>query len=417
VTSQAAAMPDAAAEQAANEALAEILFSPEARSDPYSRYRRLRSAAPVHRSTMGIWVLTRYDDVSESLRSKSIGKDVYTFMAGRFSGDWEQHAALRKLASTMLWANPPEHTRLRRIVNKAFTTKRVLAHQAFIERRVAELMAPIAEARGGDICNDFCFPLPLSVVAALIGVPQEEAPLLREPIREFQRIFELGTTEEDLRKADDAADFLDEYYGEHVRGKFRQRGDDLISELIDTEDEGQRLDFGELVQMCHMIIAAGSETTTFFLTNGIRLLIDNPGQADLLRAEPGLLGQAIDEVLRMEPPAHMVPRTTSEPVEIGGAAIPEGSRLMMLIAAANRDPEHFTSPDTFNVRRKESAPISFGGGIHTCPGWRLARLQAEAVFPLLLNRFRDLEISEPVQHRSRVAGPQVEALHIRFRPI
>lgn len=405
---------DAMAEHAANEAFAEILFSPEGRVDPYSRYRRLREAVPVHHSAMGIWVLTRYDDVNESLRSKRVGKDVYTFMAGRFSGAWEQHAALRKLASTMLWSNPPEHTRLRRIVNRAFTTKRVMGHRAFIERRVDELIEPIAEAGGGDICNDFCFPLPLSVVAGLIGVPQEEAPLLREQIRNFQRTFELGMTASELRKADEAAEFLDEYYGELVRQKYRQRGDDLLSALIDTEDDGERLNFAELVQMCHMIIAAGSETTTYFLTNGIRLFIEHPDQADLVRADPTLLSQAIDEVLRFDPPAHMIPRTMSEPMEVGGVRIPEGSRLMVLIAAANRDPAHFTDPDRFDVTRKESPPISFGAGIHGCPGWRLAKLQAEVVFPAILRRFSRLEIREPLRHRTRVAFPQVEALHIRF---
>lgn len=414
MTGPAAAVPDASAVRAADQAMQEILVSPEARADPYSRYRRLREAVPVHQSAMGLWILTRYDDVAKSLRSKQIGKDIHTFMAGRFSGEWEQHAALRKLGSTMLWANPPEHTRLRRIVNRAFTTKRVIEHRAFIQRRVEELLEPIAEAGGGDICNDFCFPLPLSVVAALIGIPQEEAPLLREPTREFQRIFEPGISESDLSRADEAADFLDDYYGEHVRRKMRERGDDLISQLIDTDDEDQRLDFAELVQMCHMIIAAGSETTTFFLSNGIKLFIENPQQADLLRAEPALLDQAIDEVLRMEPPAHMVPRTTSEPLDIDGVRIPEGSRLMMLLAAANRDPAHFTNPDEFDIRRKESPPLSFGGGIHTCPGWRLARLQAEIVFPVLLGRFGGLELAEPLRHRGRVAGPQLEALKIRF---
>ncbi|OAA28772.1 cytochrome P450 [Frankia sp. EI5c] len=409
-----AAPPDAATAHAADEAFAEILFSPEGRVDPYSRYRRIREAVPVHHSAMGIWVLSRYDDVNDSLRSKQVGKNVRTFMAGRFSGDWEQHSALRKLASTMLWADPPEHTRLRRIVTRAFTTKRVLEHQAFIERRLGELLDPIAEAGGGDICNDLCFPLPLSVVARLVGVPQDEAPLLREPIRDFQRTFELGMTAADLRKADEAADFLDDYYGDLVRQRQRRRADDLLSSLIDIEDDGERLSFAELVQMCHMVIAAGSETTTYFLTNGIRLFIENPGQADLLRADPALLSRAIDEVLRFDPPAHMIPRTVSEPTEIGGTLLPEGARLMILIAAANRDPVRFTDPERFDVTRAESPPISFGAGIHACPGWRLARMQAEIVFPALVGRYPRMEVTEPLRHRARVAFPQVEALHIRL---
>lgn len=409
------ARPDAGTEHAANEAFAELLFSPEGLADPFSRYRRLREGAPVHRSTMGTWVLTRYDDVDEFLRSKQVDKDIYTFMAGRFSGDWEQHQALRKLAANMLWANPPEHTRLRRIANRAFTEKRVNEHRAFIESRFEELMEPLVAAGGGDICNDVCFPLALGVVANLIGVPQEEAPLLRDKIRDFQRTFEPGMTATELRKADEAAKFLDDYFAEHVRSKQRKRGDDLVSALIDGEDEGRRLTFDELVQMCHMIIAAGSETTTFFMTNGIRLFAEHPDQADLVRADPSLLAQATEEVLRFMPSAHMIPRTTIEPVRVGGVEIPAKSRVMVWIAAANRDPARYPDPDTFDVLRKGPAPMAYGLGTHFCLGWRLANLQAHVVFSALLTRFSRLEITEPLRHRARVAFPQVEALRIRLR--
>jgi cytochrome P450 len=407
--------PDAVAEHAANEAFAELLFSPEGLVDPYSRYHRLRAAVPVHRSTLGTWVLTRYDDVDQFLRSKEVNKDIHVYLAGRFAGEWDQHPALRKLAANMLWANPPDHSRLRRIVNRAFTVKRVMQHRAYIEQRFDELIEPLAQAGGGDVCNDVCFPLALSVMAHLVGVPQEQAPLLRDKIRDFQRVFEPGMTASELRTADKAAVFLDDYFGDLVREKQRERRDDLLSALIDAVDEdGERLDFNELVQMCHMIIAAGSETTTFFMTNGIRLFIEHPHQADLVRKNPGLLGQAVTEVLRYEPSAHMIPRTTTGPVRLGDVEIPAGSRVMVWIAAANRDPEHFPDPDRFDVTRTGSSPLAYGLGIHFCLGWRLANLQAEVVFPAMLNRFADLEITQPLHHRPRVAFPQVEALPIRF---
>lgn len=412
------AAPDAVAEHAANEAFAELLFSPEGLVDPYSRYHRLRTAAPVHRSSLGTWVLTRYDDVDEFLRSKEVDKDIETWMAGRFAGEWDQHPALGKLAANMLWANPPNHSRLRRIVNRAFTVKRVMEHRAYIERRFDELIAPLAEAGGGDICNDVCFPLALSVMAQLVGVPQEQAPLLRDKIRDFQRVFEPGMTASELRTADKAAVFLDDYFGDLVRRRQAKREDDLLSALIDAVDEdGERLDFFELVQMCHMIIAAGSETTTFFMTNGIRLFIEHPDQAELLRRDPALLGRAVTEVLRYEPSAHMIPRTTTGPVRLGDVEIPARSRVMVWIAAANRDPEHFPDPDRFDITRTGTSPMAYGLGIHFCLGWRLANLQAETVFPAMLTRFRDLEITEPLRHRPRVAFPQVESLPIRFAGI
>lgn len=408
--------PNATDEHAANEAFAEILFSPEGLADPFSRYHRLREAVPVHRTTLGTWVLTRYDDVDAFLRSRDVNKDVHVWMAGRFSGEWDQHRALGKLAANMLWANPPDHSRLRRIANKGFTPRRVTEHQAYVQQRFEELIAPIAAAGGGDVCNDVFFPLALSVMAHLIDVPQEEAPLLRDKIRDFQRVFELGMTASELRTADDAAVFLDDYFGELVRDRQQHPGDDLLSTMIaSVDDDGGRLTFDQLVQMCHMIMAAGSETTTFFLTNGMRLFIEHADQADLLRADPGLLDQAREEVLRHAPSAHMIPRTTTGPVRLGEVEIPAGARVSVLIAAANRDPAHFPDPDRFDITRTGSSPMSYGLGIHFCLGWRLANLQAEVVFPEMLRRFTDLEITEPLRSRARVAFPQLEALPIRFR--
>lgn len=414
MTSHATA-PDTA-EHAANEAFAEILFSPEGLDDPFSRYHRLREAVPVHRTTLGTWVLTRYDDVDAFLRSRDVNKDIHVWMAGRFSGEWDQHPALGKLAANMLWANPPDHSRLRRIANKGFTPARVAEHRAYVEGRFEELIAPLAAAGGGDVCNDVFFPLALSVMANLIGVPQEEAPLLRDRIRDFQRVFELGMTASELRTADQAAVFLDDYFGELVRHRQRHPGDDLLSTMIaSVDDDGGRLTFNQLVQMCHMIIAAGSETTTFFLTNGMRLFIEHPDQADLLRADPGLLDRAREEVLRHAPSAHMIPRTTTGPVRLGEVEIPAGARVSVLIAAANRDPAHFPDPDRFDITRTGSSPMSYGLGIHFCLGWRLANLQAEVVFPAMLRRFTDLAITAPLRPRARVAFPQIEALPIRFR--
>jgi cytochrome P450 len=239
--------------------------------------------------------------------------------------------------------------------------------------------------------------------------------LLRAKIRDFQRVFEPGMTASELRTADQAAVFLDDYFGELVRERQRERQDDLLSALIDAVDEdGERLTFNELVQMCHMIIAAGSETTTFFMTNGIRLFIEHADQADLVRNDPGLISQAINEVLRYAPSAHMIPRTTTGPVRLGDVEIPAGSRVMVWIAAANRDPEHFPDPDRFDVTRKGTAPMAYGMGIHFCLGWRMANLQAEVVFPAMLTRFTGMEITEPLRHRARVAFPQLEALPIRF---
>lgn len=402
-------------EQAANEALAELLFSPEGLADPFSRYRRIREAAPVHLSTLGNWVLTRHDDVDGFLRSKYVDKNVRTWMGGRFSGQWDQHHALRKLAANLVWSNPPEHTRLRRLVNRAFTLERVREHRDFIERRFDSLMRPLEDKGGGDICNAVFFPLAFGVVAGLLGVPDEDAAMLREWVRDFQRIFEVSMTASELRTANKAAASLDDYFGSLVRARQRCRTDDLLSALIDAEDEDGRLEFEELVQLCHMIIAAGSDTTTFFLTNGVHQFINHPDQADLVRADLSLLGGAIDEVLRYAPAAHMIPRTTTAPVDVGGVTIPANARVMVMIAAANRDPARFPDPDRFDVTRTGSALMSYGLGQHFCLGWRLANLQAEVAFRVVLTRYADLTLLAVPRPRTRVAVPQVEDLRIGFR--
>jgi len=213
--------------------------------------------------------------------------------------------------------------------------------------------------------------------------------------------------------ADDGAQFSDDYFDELIDRKRREPGDDLLSSLIDVVDEGDRLDHGELIGFCNMVVGAGFETTTHFLSNGIRLFAEHPDQADLVRADRALLDSAIEEVLRFDPPVHVAARMTNEPLERGGVRIPERSQLILMIAAANRDPARFTEPETFDVTRKESMPISFGGGIHSCLGWRLAKLQAEVVFATLLSRFSDLEITEPLHYRPRLTLRGLEALHVR----
>jgi hypothetical protein len=400
--------------RAADAALAEVLLTPEGRAEPYSRYKRLRELDPVHHSGFGMWIISRYDDVDALLRDSSVGKDVRLFMQGRFGGDWEEHASLRRMGTSMLWANPPEHTRLRRIVNNTFTVRRVAALEGFIEKLADELLDPIARAGGGDILNEFCYPLPLQVIAELLGVPQRDAPSLREPMRDFQRTFELGLTADELLQADAGAEFSDEYFRGLVAAKRAEPADDLLSALIAHEDDdGGKLSEIELIGYCNMIMGAGFETTTHLLANGLNALLSHPDQLARLRADPELVEPAVEEILRYDPPVHLVLRMNADPVTVGGVEIPGGQVIATILAGANRDPDRFTDPERFDIGRREGLPISFSAGIHHCLGWALAKLQAEVVLRVLLRRFDHMElVAEPVR-RPRLTLRGFETLDVK----
>jgi cytochrome P450 len=409
--------PSTGETQAADAAFASILFSPEGNQNPYPYYHQMRDANPVHHSKLGMWVLTRYDDVLSTLRDKTVGKDVEAFMAGRFGGDWWSHAALRRMGTSLLWANPPMHTRLRRLASKSFTAGMVAQQHDRIIQILDELLIPIADAGGGDIVNDVCYPLPLSVVAMLLGMPLEDAPLMREPMRNFQRTFELGLTAQELHAADLGAQFSDDYFADLIARKRREPGQDLVSALIEISDaDGEALSQVELIGVCNMIIGAGFETTTHMLGNGVRALAANPDELAELRRRPGeLMDAAIEEVLRIDAPVQLAPRMLAESHVIGGVKLPAGAQLIAVIGAANHDPTHFTDPDSFRIDRNESPAISFGAGIHTCLGWRLAKLQAEIFYRTLIDRFTTIELAAEPAYRPRLTLRGVESLQIAVR--
>jgi cytochrome P450 len=399
---------------AAEEAFASILFSPEGNQDPYPFYQRLREARPVHHSTLGMWVLTRYDDVLATLRDKNIGKDVHAYMGGRFGGDWASHPALNRMSQMIFWANPPEHTRLTRLYSPSFTGKAVARQRALIQRILDDLLEPLAEAGGGDVVNEVCYPLPLYVMSQMLGMPLEEAPLLREPIRNFQRTMELGLTAQELRAADEGAQFAGQYFAELVARKRREPGDDLLSEMIAQSDhEGRPISVPDLVGMCSLMIGAGFESTTHMLGNGVLALATNTDQQCLLRERADeLMSTAVDEILRLDAPVQVGVRALAEAKVIGGVEVPANAQITALIGAANHDPAHFTNPEQFRVDRRESAPLSYGAGVHTCIGWRLANLQAEVFFGTMLRRFSDIQLLDPPVFRPRLTLRGVEELSI-----
>ncbi|HEX2047630.1 MAG TPA: cytochrome P450 [Acidimicrobiales bacterium] len=396
--------------------LAELVATPEGRADPYSRYARLREIAPVHRSAFGFCVLTRYDDCVQLLRASGVGKDFSRAASalGLTEAQQAQQAAFRNDRSNMLFADPPDHTRLRRLASRAFTPRSVEA----LRPRVVELVDGLLDEVGThevDVMSVLAFPLPVTVIGEMLGVPAEDRPQFRSLVRAVTAVLELVISPEALNAATEASEVLEGYFAGLVAERRAHPGDDLLSRLILAEDEGERLSEWELISTAILLFAAGFETTTHLIGNGLLALVQTPDQLARLREDRTLLRPAVEELLRYDSPVQITARTTYEDVRIGDALIEADNTVLALIGAANRDPARFTDPDRLDVGRAESPPMSFGSGIHHCLGAALARLEAQVVLDRLLDRFGTIELvgGQP-QHRDSLTLRGLVDLRMRF---
>ena len=387
------------------------------RQDPYLLYKALRDIAPLFRSGLdGHWYASRYDDCKAILADPRAGRG--SGMLARYG----QNLALaerftRRMRMTMLMHNPPEHTRLRGVVSRAFTPRRV----AGLEERIGALLEPMLDAMAAASEVDFmaalAFRLPVAVIGELVGVPVGEREQFRDLVRRVNRASEVGATTADLEDADRAAEYQDAYFADLVARKRREPDDGLLSALIEIRDAGGPLSEEEMVATGRLLFGAGFVTTTNLIGNGMVTFFRHPGEMARFWADPHrLAATAVDEILRYESVVQTNGRALFEPIELGGETIGAGETVITLVGGANRDPERFPRPERFDVARRGEAPLSFGWGIHHCLGAPLARLEAQIVFTRLAERFARIEPAGPIPRFSTTFLRGVPSLPVRVTP-
>jgi cytochrome P450 len=382
-------------------AQAEPLFnpmSPAVIADPYPYYRRLREMDPVHKSPLGFFVASRHADVSLALRDRRFGKDFVGRMTRRFGPQVMEEPVYRSMSHWMLQQDPPDHTRLRGLVVKAFTARRVEDMRPRIQAIVDEAIDRVAPQGRMDLIADFAFRLPVIVICQMLGIPKEEHELFFMGARASGRLLDpvpLSRQEIDAANAGNLA--TAEYFRSLFELRRREPGDDLTTRLVQAEEEGSKLSNEELTANIILLFGAGHETTVNLIGNGLLALHRNPGELRRLREDPALVPNAIEELLRYDSSVQLTGRTALEDVELGGVAIPKGESVLCLLGAANRDPAAYPEPDRLDVGRPNIRPLSFGGGIHFCLGAQLARIEAEVAISTLLRRLPGLEVDD-VEH-------------------
>jgi cytochrome P450 len=384
--------------QGASTAASEAIFAPELLEDPYPWYARVRAKerayfSPPNQPNFQVPILSRYADVSTALRDPRFGRAGFQKGAIEALGDGPLS---QSYSLWMLFRDPPDHTRLRGLVNKAFTPRAVEALRDNVERMVEQLLAKQRGKQTFDLIGEFAYALPVLVICELLGIPPEDRDRFGAWSAAVGQNFDnLGIADEDLkRRGNEAAAGLTEYFRELVKTRRDRPADDILQGLISAEEQGQRLTEDELLATCVLIFFAGHETTVNLIGNGTLALLRNPAEADRLRQNPSLMPGAVEELLRYDSPVQRTGRTVLQELEIGGLHLPEGWRINVLMGAANRDPAQFPDPDRLDVTRANAAQhLSFASGIHYCVGAPLARLEAQTAIGALLRSAPNLRLA------------------------
>jgi cytochrome P450 len=372
-------------------------LSPEFIRDPYPHYERLRITDPMHLTPLGLFVASRHAEASLVLRDRRFGKDYVERTKRRYGPDIMQEPVFRSVRHWMLQQDPPDHTRLRGLVVKAFTARRVEDMRPRIQHIVDETLDRIAPQGHMDLIEDFAFRLPVTIICDMLGIPQEHREVFYTSSRNGGRLLEpVPLSPAEIAEANAGNAMAQMYFQQLFELRRRSPGDDLTTQLVQAEEDGSKLSNEELTANIILLFGAGHETTVNLIGNGLLALHRNPDQLALLKANPALITNAIEEFLRYDSSVQMTGRVTLEDIDdLGGKRIPKGEGVLCLLGSANRDPAVYPDqPDRLDISRQNVRPLSFGGGIHFCLGAQLARIEAEVAIATLLRRLPDLRLDD-----------------------
>lgn len=390
-------------------------MAPEFVADPYPTYRRMREEDPVHQSPMGFWVLTRYEDVVASLKDpRMIKEPIQAFVAARFG----LQVPPTGMGMSMLDRDPPDHTRLRGLVSKAFTPRVIEQLRPHIQQIVDGLLDKVEGEPGMELIEQFAYPLPVIVICEMLGVPVADHERFKGWGLDIARGLDAILLPPDspvAQRSMQARHALAAYFRELIAARRTAPRDDMLSGLIAAEEAGDKLTEDELLATCILLLVAGHETTVNLIGNGSLALLRHPDQRKRLQEDPGLITTAVEELLRFDGPVQRTARIPSEDVTFGGKTIGKGEMVMPFIGAADRDPAQFPDPDRLDIGRTDNRHIAFGWGIHFCIGAPLARVEGQIAINTLLKRKPKLALAtDKPEHRQSLTLRGLSHLPVAF---
>jgi hypothetical protein len=378
------------------------LFDPANRPDPYPLFAQLREAGPFPIMDGALTVLGAHERCTAILRDPSYSSDrSRTLLPRRFERDEDNGRP-----TSFLSLDPPDHTRLRRLVSKAFTPRVIAALEPRIRQIVDDQFAGFAPTGAVDIVSQLAYPLPVRVISELLGVPEADHDRFegwsRWLVRGLDPVMAV-TDPAEIAEIEQAQQDFQDYFADLIAARRREPGEDLLSRLVLIEEQGDQLSEAELISTCTLLLVAGHETTANLIANGVLALLRNPDQLAALRADPALITSTVEEVLRYDPPVQLTTRVVRAPTPVGDVVVPTDGVLLMLLGAANRDPAAFPDPDRFDITRDARQHLSFAAGAHFCLGAPLARLEATVALSAFASRVTDAELdADSVRYRPHV---------------
>jgi hypothetical protein len=397
----------------ADEVLHAVMATPAGHADPYPHYHELRRLAPVHHSALdGVWYVTDFEICRQLLGDSRMGKNGQIVVRRHGVDEARVKLAERRGRPTMLTTNPPDHGRLRGVAKGAFIPPSMEALRPRVAAIVDERLDRLAELGEADVMTELAYPLPVTVISELVGVPVADRDWFYPVMRTLISSDHPNPRPEETKKVQQAGDDLQAYFDDLIATRRARPQDDLLSALVARHEAGE-LTYDELSGTVGLVFLAGFLTTTNLIGNGLLALFRNPDQLARLQADPALVTPAVEEILRYDTPVQFVHRRVVDEIEIGGQRLRPGDIVFACLAAANRDPSRFPDPDRFDIARADNLHLAFAWGLHFCLGARLARMEGQLVFAGLRERFAGLELAgEPVR-RPGLAIRALDSLPVR----